>query len=272
MSNETHAVRLLLADVDGTLVTKEKILTERAIQAVKRLQDAGILFAVTSGRPPKGMEMLVAPLNITTPLAGYNGGVFTNPDLSILEAHTIPAGTPPAIIAAMEARNLDVWLYRGTDWYVRKNPAPHTEREAHTVKYEPIVVASYDGMLDDVVKIVGVSDDLDAVAQCEAELQKNFGEKVSSARSQPYYLDVTNHEANKGEVVRWLAARFAISPSQIATIGDMPNDTLMFAVGGLSIAMGNASPEVQAKAKQVTTSNEEEGFANAVENFILSAS
>ena len=124
-------------------------------------------------------------------------------------------------------------------------------------------------MLNDAVKIVGVSDDLDAVAQCEAELQKNFGDKVSAARSQPYYLDVTNHEANKGEVVRWLAARFAISPSQIATIGDMPNDTLMFAVSGLSIATGNSSPEVQAKAKQVTTSNEDEGFANAVERFIL---
>ena len=269
MANETGAIRLLLADVDGTLVTKEKVLTERTQAAVRRLHNAGILFAVTSGRPPKGMEMLIEPLQITTPIAGYNGGVFTNPDLSIIEAHTIPAETPPAIIAAMEAHNLDVWLYRGTDWYVRKSPAPHIEREAFTVKYQPIVVASYDGMLGDAVKIVGVSDDLDAVAQCEAELQKNFGDKVSAARSQPYYLDVTNHEANKGEVVRWLAARFAISPSQIATIGDMPNDTLMFAPSGLSIAMGNSSPEVQAKATQVTTSNEDEGFANAVERFIL---
>lgn len=271
MADETDGIRLLLADVDGTLVTKDKILTERSQRAVMRLHDAGILFAVTSGRPPKGMEMLIEPLKITTPIAGYNGGVFTNPDLSIIEAHTIPAETPPAIIAAMEAHNLDVWLYRGTDWYVRKQPAPHIEREAFTVKYEPILVASFDGMLTDAVKIVGVSDDFDAVAKCEAELQKSFGDKVSATRSQPYYLDVTNHEANKGAVVLWLARRFAIAPAQIATIGDMPNDTLMFAVSGLSIAMGNANPEVQAKAKQVTTSNEDEGFANAVEKFILTA-
>ena len=269
MTEGTTAIRLLLADVDGTLVTKDKVLTERAQQAVMRLHEAGILFAVTSGRPPKGMEMLIEPLKITTPIAGYNGGVFTNPDLSLIEAHTIPAETPPGIIAAMEAHHLDVWLYRGTDWYVRKMPAPHIEREAFTVKYGPTLVPNYDGMLNDAVKIVGVSDDFDAVAQCEVELQKNFGAKVSATRSQPYYLDVTNHEANKGEVVRWLAARFAISAAQIATIGDMPNDTLMFAPSGLSIAMGNASPEVQAKAKQVTTSNEEEGFANAIEKFIL---
>ena len=134
MANETSGIRLLLSDVDGTLVTKEKVLTERTKQAVLRLHDAGIMFAVTSGRPPKGMEMLIEPLQITTPIAGYNGGVFTNPDLSIIEAHTIPAETPPAIIAAMEAHNLDVWLYRGTDWYVRKSLAPHIEREAHTVK------------------------------------------------------------------------------------------------------------------------------------------
>ncbi len=262
-------IKLLLADVDGTLVTKDKILTERAVQAVMRLKEAGIRFAITSGRPPKGMAMVIAPLQITTPIAGYNGGVFTNPDLSIIEAHTIPAETPPAIIAAMEAHNLDVWLYRGTDWYVRKQPAPHIEREEFTVKYPPILVPSYDGMLGDAVKIVGVSDDLDAVARCEAALQKDFGDKVSAARSQSYYLDVTNHEANKGEVVRWLAQRFAISPQEIATIGDMPNDTLMFAPSGLSLAMGNASPEVQAKAMQVTTSNEDEGFANAIDRFIL---
>ena len=174
MTEGTAAVRLLLADVDGTLVTKDKVLTERAKQAVLRLRDAGILFAMTSGRPPKGMEMLIEPLKITTPIAGYNGGVFTNPDLSIIEALTIPAETPPAIIAAMEAHHLDVWLYRGTDWYVRKQPASHIEREAFTVKYGPIFVPSYDGMLNDAVKIVGVSDDLDAVAQCEAELQKEL--------------------------------------------------------------------------------------------------
>ena len=269
MTAETTAIKLLLADVDGTLVTKDKILTERAIQAVKSLRDAGILFAVTSGRPPKGMEMLIAPLQITTPIAGYNGGAFTQPDLSIIEAQTIPNDAPKPIIAVMEKYNLDVWLYRGTDWYVRKQPAPHIEREAFTVKYEPILVPNYDGMLDDAVKIVGVSDDLEAVAKCETELQKDFGARVSATRSQPYYLDVTNHEANKGEVVAWLAKRFRLSPQAIATIGDMPNDTLMFAPSGLSIAMGNASPEVQAKAQRVTTSNEDEGFANAIERFIL---
>ena len=95
------------------------------------------------------------------------------------------------------------------------------------------------------------------------------GDHVAAARSQPYYLDVTHPDANKGAVARALAAKYSIAPEAIATIGDMPNDVLMFAHSGLSIAMGNASPEVQRAARRVTTSNEDEGFANAVEKFIL---
>jgi len=92
---------------------------------------------------------------------------------------------------------------------------------------------------------------------------------VTAARSQPYYLDVTHPDANKGAVARYLSAKYGIPPEAMATIGDMPNDVLMFAHSGLSIAMGNASPEVQRAARRTTASNEDEGFASAVDRFIL---
>jgi HAD superfamily hydrolase (TIGR01484 family) len=79
-------IRLVLSDVDGTLVTGEKALTARAVAAVRRLHDAGIAFAVTSGRPPRGMSMLIDPLDLRTPIAGFNGGTFARPDLSVIEA------------------------------------------------------------------------------------------------------------------------------------------------------------------------------------------
>ena len=91
-------------------------------------------------------------------------------------------------------------------------------------------------------------------------------------RTQPYYLDVTHPDANKGEVVLLLSQLLAIPVEQIATIGDMPNDVLMFAKSGVSIAMVNASPDVQQAATYVTTSYEEEGFANAMERFVLGES
>jgi Cof subfamily protein (haloacid dehalogenase superfamily) len=265
-------IRLLIADVDGTLVTQDKVLTPRAVRAVHALHGAGIAFAVTSGRPPRGMTMLVEPLALTTPIPGFNGGMFVAPDMTIIEQHVLPASVAARVVATIQAHGLTVWIYRGKDWFVQQVDAPHVAREQWTVKFPPTVVPDFERLLDDVVKIVGVSDDLDAVARCESDTQRAFGRQVSAARSQPYYLDVTHPSANKGAVVAWMSNHLQIPAEQIATIGDQPNDVLMFARSGLSIAVANASREVQGDATQVTTSNEEEGFANAVERFILPTS
>jgi hydroxymethylpyrimidine pyrophosphatase-like HAD family hydrolase len=165
--------------------------------------------------------------------------------------------------------DLDTWVYRGSDWYVPDPRGAHVARETATVRFEPKVMSGLDGLTSDVAKLVGVSDDLDAVARAAAAAHDRFGDHVTAARSQPYYLDVTHPQANKGAVVRYLSVKYAIPPEAIATIGDMPNDVLMFAHSGLSIAMGNASPDVQRAARRITTANTEEGFATAVDRFIL---
>jgi len=263
------SIRLLLSDVDGTLVTKEKTLTQRSIDAVHALHDAGIHFAVTSGRPPMGMSMLVEPLSLQTPLAAFNGGLVVGPDMDVVEQRVIPEDLVAPAIDLIESNGLSVWVYQGADWLVRDLDGPHVEREAHTVQFSPKLVESYAGATSGIAKIVGVSDDYDAVAATAAAAHDEFGDHVSASRSQPYYLDVTHPQANKGAVVKFLSAKYAIPVEEIATIGDMPNDVLMFALSGLSIAMGNADREVQRAARRVTTSNDEDGFANAVHRFIL---
>ena len=264
------AVKMLLADVDGTLVTRDKILTDKAIQAVQKLHDAGVIFAITSGRPPRGMAMLIEPLDLQTPIAAFNGGLLVDRDMSVIEQRVLPEDLVVPVTEMMSSFKLDVWLYRGADWYVPKPDGPHVAREAWTVKFEPeIMTAGVNGLTSNVAKLVGVSDDTDAVANATSAVHDKFGDNVTAAASQPYYLDVTHPQANKGAVARYLAAMYKLEPEDIATIGDMPNDVLMFAHSGLSIAMGNASPEVKRCARRVTTSNEEEGFANAVDKFIL---
>ena len=113
------AIRMLLADVDGTLVTQDKVLTDRAIAAVGKLKQAGILFAITSGRPPRGMSMLIEPLGLSTPIAAFNGGVFVHPDMSVIEQRVLPDDVTPAVIDLLGAHGVDVWVYRGADWFVR---------------------------------------------------------------------------------------------------------------------------------------------------------
>ncbi len=265
----TVTIAGVLADVDGTLVTKNKALTPRAIAAIERLHERGVLFAITSGRPPRGMRMLVHPLEMRGPMAAFNGGIIAQPDMTIVDEQAVPDDCTPAVIDTIRAHGLYVWIYRAAEWYVTDPHAPHAQREASTVQFQPTVVPSYDGLLDRVVKIVGVSDDHDQVARCEAAVQEQFGAHVSAARSQPHYVDVTHPTANKGAVVERMSGYYQIPLEQIATLGDQPNDVLMFERSGLSIAMGNASEEVQREATCVTASNEDEGFARAVEEFIL---
>jgi Cof subfamily protein (haloacid dehalogenase superfamily) len=266
---DSNGILLLLADVDGTLVTPDKVLTERAIDAVRSLSKAGILFAITSGRPPRGMSMLIEPLNITTPIAAFNGGLLVSRDMSVIEQRVLPEQLVRPVAELVGSFGLDVWVYQGAEWYVPDPNGSHVARESATVRFAPKVMTGLDGLTTDVAKLVGVSDDLDAVARATSAARERFGNHVSAAQSQPYYLDITHPDANKGAVARYLSTRYSIPSQAIATIGDMPNDVLMFAHSGLSIAMGNAQSEVQRAARHVTSANSNEGFANAVERFIL---
>ena len=263
------SVRLLLADVDGTLITKDKVLTDRAVAAVAKLNKAGVLFALTSGRPPRGMAMFVEPLAVTTPIAAFEGGLLVNPDMSIIVRRTVPSDLVTPIYDLLASFSLDVWLYQGSDWLIPDPKGPHVDQEAATVEFGPTVRSDLRSVTDGIVKMVGVSDDYGLVEKAAAVARDSFGEHVSAARSQPYYVDVTHPDANKGMVAQYLSDRYSIPAEHIATIGDMPNDILMFAHSGLSIAMGNADMQVQRAARRITTSNEDEGFAKAVERFIL---
>ncbi|HEY5037136.1 MAG TPA: Cof-type HAD-IIB family hydrolase [Chthoniobacterales bacterium] len=287
-------IKLVLTDVDGTLVDSQKRITARAHEAIKKLREAGIGFAITSGRPPRGMKMVADAVTITAPIAAFNGGTLVRPDnFEIIESLTLPRDVAEKVIARIGEHGLDVWVYAGLEWYLRDLNAPHREKEEHTVQFPPTVVADFSAALEmGAAKIVGVSDDLALVERVEKIIQDEFaGEmhlkqsgvpnehyssggatlqpSVSAARSQPYYLDVTHPRANKGGVVEMLVKTQGIPASTICTMGDMPNDVLMFDKSGFSIAMGQSSDAVKNAADRVSTGLNDEGFARGVEDFIL---
>lgn len=263
-------IRLLLADVDGTLVNTQGVLTEAARAAAGELRNAGVALAVTSGRPPRGMSMLVGPLALTVAIAGFNGGVLAKPDLSVIEAHALEPSMARRALDLVIDHGLDAWVYTQDEWLIRDGAAPHVAREAATVQFAARIVSSFTAAeLSAAVKIVGVSDDADRVAACEAAARQALGEAASADRSQPYYLDITAPDANKGAVLTTLSGRLGIPADQIAAIGDMPSDVSMFRRSGFAIAMGNASDAVKAQASAVTDSNDNEGFAKAVRRLLL---
>jgi Cof subfamily protein (haloacid dehalogenase superfamily) len=259
----------VVSDVDGTLVTDDKRLTARARAAVAVLRASGILFSIISARPPRGLRMLLDPLGLTTPVSGFNGGVITTPDLSVITEHLLSPDTARRAADLLDAQHVKVWVFSGQDWLVRDPDGPYVGLEGRTVGFRPTVVENFGHALDSAAKIVGVSEDFEHLERCERDLRATLAERATVVRSQYYYLDITHPLANKGVAFSELARLLAVPLAEIVVIGDGGNDAAMFERSGLSIAMGNASAEVQRAADFVTDSNREDGFANAIERFIL---
>ena len=259
----------VISDVDGTLVTDDKVLTVRARAAVAQLRADGIIFSIISSRPPRGLCMLLKPLGITTPVGGFNGGVLATPDLAVIAEHLLLPEIARRAVDMLNARGAEVWIFSGQDWLVRRSDGPYVAWEERTVAFPPTIVEDFGPALDTAAKIVGVSKDFELLAQCERDLSAALVDRATVARSQPYYLDITHPLANKGVALSEIAKLLGIPLAEVAVIGDGANDVAMFEQSGLSIAMGNASQQVQRAADFVTDSNKEDGFANAIERFIL---
>jgi Cof subfamily protein (haloacid dehalogenase superfamily) len=261
---------LVVSDVDGTLVTHDKILTPRAVAAVLRLHERGIGFSICSSRPPFGMRMLVGPLQLRLPYGGYNAGRIVEPDGGVVEERLIPPDAARRAVELFFDHGItSVWVFSGNQWMIRDRNGDHVDHEIRTIQTPPTVVASFDGHLDAAGKIVGASNDHDKVALCEALGREALAESASVARSQPYYCDVTPPGINKGRIVELLAERLGVARERIAVLGDMANDVEMFRKAGFAIAMGNAAPEIKALAQATTSTNEEDGFALAIERYVL---
>jgi Cof subfamily protein (haloacid dehalogenase superfamily) len=264
-------VALVVSDVDGTLLNPEKSLSPGAPSAVARLKQARIRFTIASARPSRLTRPLLRDLHVSEPSACFNGALLIDPGGNAL--HQLPMAPSDAQIVADDLRNspLDLWVYTGTDWYVSNPSGPHVAHQEELMQGKATPLYTYDMSQFHVLKLVGVSDDYDAVKRVQSGLGALPCAAISATCSSNYYLDVTHADANKGMVVMMLSKMLNIPRKRIATIGDMPTDVLMFRKSGVSIAMGNATDEVKSQATYVTKGNTEDGFAYAIDHFILGA-
>ena len=262
-------IRLLVSDIDGTLVTHDKQLTEAAMAAAARLGEAGVALALTSSRPPHGVATYADRLALTTPRGALNGALLVGADGRVLDQVLMDEAVVAEVVGRLAARGITTWLFTAEQWVIDDPSAHYVDFEHRTVQMAPTVVGDLRPFYGQVGKIMASSQDFAGLAAMEAELQGELGARVTAHLSQHYYLDVTHPNANKGTSVRAIAARLGIDIAETAVIGDMTNDVPMFEVAPVSIAMGNAPEWVRARATAVTRSNEEDGFAYAVEHLVL---
>jgi Cof subfamily protein (haloacid dehalogenase superfamily) len=258
-------IALVVSDVDGTLLTKDKALTDRAKSAVQRLHAAGIGFTIVSSRPSLGMRFLIEPLGITLPIGSFNGSSIVDAQLKPVEQHLIPAAVAKSALDVLNQFGVDIWLFTSDHWLTRNPDGEYVPHEKRAIRADPTIVGDFTPYLSVACKIVGASSDAALLRRCEAAMQQAVGTQATAVRSQTYYLDVTPPGCDKGTFVQAMAKRMGISTDDVATIGDMQNDLAMFKTSGVSFAMGNATDDVKQQATHVTASNEDEGFAAAME-------
>lgn len=262
-------IRLVVSDVDGTLVRKDKSLSPQVIAAVHRLRAAGVPFSMISARPLSGVLPLVAPLGIDIPVAAINGGVIFRPDGSVISEHRIDPAVVAGIFALSEGVAVDRWIFADNRWYASSLEGERVQRERIASNLEPILRTDFSDLYDRADKVTFVSFDYPMLKDLTARAAAAFGDRATVGQSQTYYLDVTDTHANKGDGVTQLAAMLGVDLAEVAVFGDMENDVAMFRRAGLSVAMGQAPDAVKAAATFETSSNEEDGVAHGIDSFIL---
>ena len=262
------SIRLLVSDVDGTLVDKHKQLTPATIAAVARVRDAGIGFTIISARPCSGMLPIADALKIDAPMAAFNGGIVFKRDGTIESHVTIDETVARGMFALIGNAKVDIWVFADNQWHASTDQGEHVAHERVSSNQAPVVMTDFTALLDHADKITLVSDDPSLLGELAGRAKAAFGDKATVAMSQTYYLDVTALAANKGHGITALAAAFDVPLELVAAIGDQANDLPMLAKAGFSIAMGNGPEAVRQAAQHVTLGNDQDGVAHAIDTLI----
>ncbi|WP_347554265.1 HAD family hydrolase [Robbsia sp. KACC 23696] len=287
-------IRAVLSDIDGTLVRSDKSLSPAVIDAVTALRRAGIAFSIASARPPRALSDLVNALHLGeavdgadtqaahgaadtadaapafAPIAAFNGGNIIAPDQRVLDALRLPPAVAREVVTDLQSRGLSPWIFTEGEWRITDPNAAYVDVETRTLGYGPTVVDAFtDHDFASVDKILAASADFDGLARIEHEIAKAFSGKLNTVRSQKYYLDITHPDAHKGTAAHAIARHLGIGLDELAVLGDMSNDLPMFDVAGFAIAMGQSEKTIQQRANVVTASNDDDGVAKAIYEWIL---
>jgi Cof subfamily protein (haloacid dehalogenase superfamily) len=261
--------RLVVCDLDGTLVDSDKQLRPATVAAVGRLRAAGIGFAVISARPRSGVMPIVEALGLDGEQAAFNGGTIFRGDGTIVRRETVEAAVVRGMFELARGVAVEPWVFANDRWHAAEGRGLHADRERKSSNQEPIVTSDFTPLYGDVDKLTFVSDDEPLLRGLREQALARFGGRATIVQSQTYYLDVTPLAGNKGDGIRTLAQSRGIALADTVALGDQANDLPMLDQAGFGIAMGNAPDKVKARADAVTLSNDADGVAHAIDTMIL---
>ncbi|HSE38745.1 MAG TPA: HAD family hydrolase [Blastocatellia bacterium] len=261
------SIALVISDIDGTLITSNHEVSEATRTTAAMLYDRGIELSLASSRPPRSIVPLADALNLRGPFAAFNGALVVRRTGEVLARSVLSAGTIAGVKAIADQFGIGVWLYDEIDWWAPWRDG-FVDREEHTSGFSPRIDGYAERINRQANKLTVVGRP-ELVARAEQRVLAELGDQVSASKSKPRFLDVTSLGIHKGTVVVRLARLLNIPTDRVAVIGDGPNDVEMFRQAGVSIAMGQGVDEVKEAATYLTSSNDDEGWARGIEQYVL---
>lgn len=258
------SVKLVVSDVDGTLVDKQKQVTPGVKAAVARLRAAGVQFTIVSARPRSGMMPIAELLEIDAPMGAFNGGTVFTRDGTVTSQQFVDRAVVEGVFEIVRDAAVDTWVFADDTWFATTDQGGHVGSERLASNQAPVIRQDFTDLFDRVDKLTFVSDDA-ALLKSLAEQAKGYAERATIAQSQVYYLDVTALAGNKGDGVTALSQTLGVPLSATAVLGDQANDLPMFARAAVSYAMGQGPEAVRAKATHVVAGNDQDGVAEAID-------
>lgn len=269
MGKERLPFKLVVSDMDGTLLPGNKVLTPRTLETIKKLHAADITLCLASARPPEGMMRYINQLNLTSVCAGFNGGVIFTPHKQIYQNITLPLPLVHELIDKLASYPVEIWLQNYKTWLVEDKTTSLVRHEQEVTDVEPVQVAHLRESAVPVSRVIAMARDPEPLSKLEQSLNDHYQGRIAAIRSNPLMLDITAPEATKGHAVKKISEIYGVSPEQIVGLGDAENDISLLKAVGLGVAMGQAPQIVKDVASFVTGSNEEDGWANAIEQLVL---
>ena len=269
------AIKMITTDIDGTLLTNAKKITTHTKKALQMARQQGVYVVLCSGRPLVGMREYLTELGLNQAddyAITFNGGqaqrvtetmplfskMLTTEDFIKLDqlSHQLgvrgQAVTPDGNIYVTTP---DVSPVSVMDSYFTKMPL-HVRENAMTA-----------GIFD-LAKYMW-ADEASILTSAISKLPTDIQESYYCVHGEEWFFEFMHPRATKGNTMLDLAAKLGIKPAEVMAVGDQNNDLTMIKAAGLGVAMGNANPLVKENAQVVTTDNEHEGLATAVEKYVL---
>lgn len=262
-------IKAVALDLDGTLLTEDKKITETTKQILKELERKGIKIYLVTGRTYVSAKPFADELGLNSVIITYNGAkVVDYRDDKILFEQPLEEKYTRSIIKMAKDKKIHINLYQDNKWYVEN---PDNDEAIHYASYTGLtpVKKDFDTFDDyDMTKItIQNMDNSDIFNELCSEIQKVFGTKVYTAKSQNYLFEILNKNVNKGIVLRKILESEGIDLNDCVAFGDALNDLEMLTEVGYGVAMGNSPLTLKKRVRYVTDTNENNGVAKFLKRY-----